>query len=398
MIVRRFLEWSQTAQAGGRAEAASALARAYLYSDIEPDQRREAIAALTVMLDDPAPIVRRSLAEAFASAADAPPHIVVALTLDQSEIAALVLARSPVLCDADLIDAVAVGDAAAHIAIAGRAGLSAGVCGALAEIAGPAAHLAVLRNRSVQPPAFAYRRMIERNGDHAELREAMLAREDLPASVRHMLVVAVSKALSDFVSDCAWIRPERGERMVAEARDNAVVTIAGEEADCAAFVSHLCRSRQLNAGLLLRALLCGQIGLLEAALAELADVPRPRVSAILAERRSAGFAALYRRAGLPDGLFRAFDAGLSAWRTSARRIAQDDRPAALSRPIIAGALAAIDDSRPENAKLIALLRRFEAEAAREEARALVAGFMVQPVDELELEIRRLIDDQSALAA
>ena len=40
MIVRHFLDWVRTAPAGKRAEATSALARAYLYSDLSPDDRR----------------------------------------------------------------------------------------------------------------------------------------------------------------------------------------------------------------------------------------------------------------------------------------------------------------------------------------------------------------------
>ena len=39
-IVRRFLAWAQRADAEGRAEAASALARAYLYSDLPPRSAR----------------------------------------------------------------------------------------------------------------------------------------------------------------------------------------------------------------------------------------------------------------------------------------------------------------------------------------------------------------------
>ena len=36
MIVRDFLQWVRTAPASDRAEATSALARAYLYSDLSP--------------------------------------------------------------------------------------------------------------------------------------------------------------------------------------------------------------------------------------------------------------------------------------------------------------------------------------------------------------------------
>jgi uncharacterized protein (DUF2336 family) len=58
MIVRQFLQWLRTAPAGDRAEASSALARAYLYSDLSPDDRAATEGALIMLLDDPSPLVR----------------------------------------------------------------------------------------------------------------------------------------------------------------------------------------------------------------------------------------------------------------------------------------------------------------------------------------------------
>ena len=101
MLIRQFLTWAERASAGARADAACALARAYLYADLDPVDLGEAERALTSLLDDPSPLVRRALAEAFATAVDAPHHVVVALASDQSDIASLVLERSPVLGDAD---------------------------------------------------------------------------------------------------------------------------------------------------------------------------------------------------------------------------------------------------------------------------------------------------------
>ena len=103
-----------------RAEGVRALALGYLYSPMAEEMRREAEAALTSVLDDPAPVVRLALAEAFASAREAPRHCVIALAHDQPEIAALVLGRSPLLRDEDLIDCVARGDLASQCAIARR--------------------------------------------------------------------------------------------------------------------------------------------------------------------------------------------------------------------------------------------------------------------------------------
>ena len=44
MIVHEFLRWMETAPAGMRAEATHALARAYLYSDIDEETRHELLA------------------------------------------------------------------------------------------------------------------------------------------------------------------------------------------------------------------------------------------------------------------------------------------------------------------------------------------------------------------
>ena len=110
MIIREFLAWTQNASASHRAEATAVLTRAYLYGNLAADQAWEAKTALLTLLDDPSPLVRRALAETCAASARTPRPLVVALSCDVPEVARLVLARSPVLTDADLVDAAALGD------------------------------------------------------------------------------------------------------------------------------------------------------------------------------------------------------------------------------------------------------------------------------------------------
>src|SRR5215468_2915387 len=117
MIVRQFLHWVRQAPAGERAEATSALARAYLYSDLSPDDRAAAEGALLMLLDDPSPLVRSALAQALAASEEAPPAVILGLASDQPEVACWVLERSPLLLDADLVDAVATQGPRAQLAI-----------------------------------------------------------------------------------------------------------------------------------------------------------------------------------------------------------------------------------------------------------------------------------------
>ena len=121
MIVRQFLHWLRTAPPDERAEATSALARAYLYSELSDNDRAAAEGAMIMLLDDPSPLVRRALSEAFASSEGAPPTIVHALATDQPDVACPLLERSPLFLDTDLIDAVASGEPARQVAVAGRA-------------------------------------------------------------------------------------------------------------------------------------------------------------------------------------------------------------------------------------------------------------------------------------
>ena len=116
VALRRLMIWMRGQGAELRGEAISALARAFLFSALPDAVRGDVMLALTGALDDPSTIVRRALAEAMASAEDAPRHIVLALANDQAEVARVVLARSPLLLDAELVDCAAVGDVEAQVA------------------------------------------------------------------------------------------------------------------------------------------------------------------------------------------------------------------------------------------------------------------------------------------
>ncbi len=367
MILNQFQSWVRTAPPSGRADGVSALARAYLYSNLDARQRLDTARVLTGFLDDPAPDVRRSLAEALASAADAPHHIVLALADDCAAVSSVVLSRSPVLSDAELIDCAATAEPAAQAAIASRPDLSAPLAAALSEIAAPDALVVLAGNRAASLPGFAIRRMVERHGENADLRRALLARDDLPAGVRVDLVAATAKALAAFVTSRNWLSCERMKRVALEAGDKAAVTIAGTDGDSRReLVAHLRQSGRLTSGFALRAILSGKIELFKAILAELSGMPAFRVDGLARQCESTGFATLYRKCGLPLDLLPAFRIALGAAREADWTQAQG---ASLSRAAIERVLtacAAINSGELD--KLMVLLRRFETEAAREEAR------------------------------
>ena len=275
MMAQKFLEWIRTASAVERAEGAGMLARAFLYDDLPEPEREEARLILTALLDDSSPRVRRALAENFASATTVPHYMVLTLAGDHSDIAAIVLARSPLLSDAELVDCAATSDAFAQSAIALRPSVPAPVAAALAEVGACEALISLALNPGAEVLEFSLRRMIERHGH-------------------------------------------------------------------------------------------GNKHLLEAALCELTGLPMARVAGFVAESKGAGFAALYRKAHMPERLLPAFVAGLEA---VAQARCGGPMNAELRRPIITRVLEACAlVNRGELDPLIARLRHLEAEAARNEAR------------------------------
>jgi uncharacterized protein (DUF2336 family) len=383
MIVRHFLDWVRTAPAGKRAEATSALARAYLYSELSTDDLGAAEGAMLMLLDDPSPLVRRALADALAASPSAPPAVVLALAADQPQIAAPVLALSPLFVDADLVDAVATGGAAVQAAIASRAGLPRSVAAAIAEVGTAESCLLLLENHDADIAPLSFDRMVERFGHLAAIRELLLGREDVAVSTRLTLVAKLSETLAGFVVEREWLDPDRAQRVAREACEKATITLAAETpAQARPLIHHLRVTGQLTAGLLLRALLSGNVTLFEEALAELAEMPVGRVSDLVHGHGTAGLRALFDKAGLPPSSYPAFKEAIEAMREGGF-IGEPGGAARLKRRMIERVLTRCEDDAPDElAPLLTLLRRFATEAAREEARLFCDELVSEVADAL----------------
>ncbi|MCA0425532.1 MAG: DUF2336 domain-containing protein [Proteobacteria bacterium] len=373
MIVRSFLKWYQSAPVPGRIEAVEAMADAYLGDCLLDASPAEAEAALTVVLDDVSPAVRRALARKLALSERAPRHLLIGLAHDEADVSSLILARSPQLRDADLIDCARTGSALSHLAIALRFEISATVSSVLAEIAGGEALTALCRNPGAEIVAEAFARMVDRHPEHGELREALAVRDDLPSTVRQSLVASLSTHLLSFIGRTGLIDAARAERVVGDSREQATMLLAFEAPDLGDFIEHLRATAQLTPSLLLRGVLCGDETLFGAALVRLSGMTPKRVAGIL-KTRGPAFHALYNKAALPGHLFNAFEAGLAAVRSIGRGGACEAPMLnrAIIQAVLAGCLAGDEATmRP----VLAMLRRFDAEAAREEARRLTADLL-----------------------
>lgn len=316
MVIRHFLKWIGNARVPERAAAAAALSRAFLDRDLPFEDRCEAEAALTLLLDDPSPKVRAALAEALSMSRHAPPQVVAALAADQEEVAAPVLIRSPLLTDLDLIDRVAASAGPIQALIASRPLVSMGLSAAIAEVGESAACLALLRNDGADIASLSFRRMAERFGHEAALREALLHDPRLPCDCRHMLLVKLGEALRNSPLVLALMGAARAERVTREACQRASLTLIDLTGthEHAALIEHLRLRGELTAAFLVRVVAHGKVDFFGSVMMALSGQSEARVRAILASGRDLAVTALLRAGGLGPALHGVLLRALKMWR------------------------------------------------------------------------------------
>jgi uncharacterized protein (DUF2336 family) len=182
-------------------------------------------------------------------------------------------------------------------------------------------------------------------------------------------VAKLSDTLAQFVVARNWLSADRAGRIAGEARERSAVNIAARSYgdDMRGLVQHLRATGQLTAGLILRALLSGNLELFDHALAELSGLPTARVSALLHDRGGASLQALLLRAGLPESTFGAFRVALEVSHETGF-VDTLAGAARLRRRMVERVLTHCETDGKSAEPLLILLRRFATESAREEAR------------------------------
>jgi uncharacterized protein (DUF2336 family) len=380
MIVEQFLQWLTTATAEQRAVAAGPLVRACLHGGLQGENKAALDAIMTVFLDDGDRAVRKALAEALAVEPEAPHHLILTLANDEPDIAALVVGASTVLLDAELVDIVASAPVEVQIAAAGRDGVAPGLAAAIAEVADLPALSALLANRRAAIPHFSLQRIVERSGGDVDVLEAMLDRPGVPIGIRQALLEELSVACHDLMLMRSTMREDRVQAVLREAKDKATLALAAEAGDdeVRPLAEHLRDTGQLTTMLLLRAACTGNIRFMREALSLLSRVPSSRVSALLSDGREAGFRAVYRKAGMPVRIYPAFQAALEVNRERAADPEAEAADHGFARRVIERVLERTQAAGAEVEDLVVVLRRFAAEAAREQARRYVAATFAQP--------------------
>lgn len=311
-----FLRRKDKADPSPRLEPMPLAGTAVAVGDVGKDKRKAVDLAAAYLMDDLSPKVRMSLAETVADDPSAPRTVILALTDDRADIAATVVARSPVLNDKDLIDIVARGTRETRAAVAVRSSVSGPVAAALTEVGGRLEIALLLRNEQSQLTPNVMVRLASRCGSDATIRELMLDRPDLPATARHVLIEKAGDVLSQSDLVMAVLPPKKRERMRREACDLALIRVLGsaDDAELAEVVEYLREEGRLSTLFLIQALCAGRTAFFAEVVANLSGIARHRARSILASGRPRAVRALLEAAGIDREVSAVFCEAVAIWR------------------------------------------------------------------------------------
>ena len=300
-----FVFLTQSGDSEERGQAAHLAAQAYLAHHGPADEHAALYAALIGFLDDPSVKVRAALAYGLLHTREAPRPILLALLQDAAVISKAVAQYSPALIDADLIGLVRSADPALLLAVAMRDTLSARVIDALIDRGDKPVRLKLLGRDDISISAQRLGALATGPGvEDADIRGALLARDDLPAQARLMLVQAVAAKLSAARIVKGAVAPARLERLLRDATDTAMTAIGEREAAATRtdYAVELVVSERVSARVMLHAVVNGHVLFFADCLAELAEMPREKVFTLLESGSRAALNALLARCGLKESV------------------------------------------------------------------------------------------------
>jgi uncharacterized protein (DUF2336 family) len=294
-------------------------------SDREKEFAREII---TILANDAADLVRRTLAVTLRSSPILPRQIALKLARDIEAVAIPILQESPVFTEEDLVELVLSVTAAKQAAIAGRDGLSITVSEVISEHGAVEAVRALAENQSAEWSDKAYGDALARFGADEVVQAGLIRRDFIPVHIAEKMVSLVSGSLFDMLVNRHELPAQLAIDLASSARERATIDLveqAGRSHDLPRFVSQLNLNGRLTHSLIMRALCCGQMPFVEHALSELSGVAHQRVWLMIHDAGPLGLQAVFDHAGLPRKMLAAFKAAVNVYHETEHDGGPNDR-------------------------------------------------------------------------
>ena len=299
-----------------RASVAHRLCRRISQDVLSEEERRFARDIISILANDMADLVRRTLAITLRNSPRLPRDIALKLAQDIESVALPVLENSPSLTEDDLIELALSVTSTKQAAIASRPHVPETVTEVLAEHGVLEAVRELAKNGGAQWTDKAFGDSVQRFGNDETLQEAIVLREEVPIHIAEKLVSLVSGHVFDMLVNRHELPAQVAIDLAAGARERATIDLveqAGRTRDLPRFTHQLNLNGRLSHSLIIRALCMGHMGFVEHSLAELSGVPHSRVWLMIHDAGPLGLQAVFDRAGLPRKMLPAFKAAVSTF-------------------------------------------------------------------------------------
>lgn len=287
-----------------RSELARSVVRMFGRPELFLGIRERAIAydilGKLVLAIDPA--VRRDIAAAVTVQRDAPRGLVRTLALDEIDIAFPVLAQSPALAEADLIEVIRTRTIEHQLAIVDRPSLAQSVSAALAATDSEEVIVALLRNKTANISAATMGLLVDRSRQVVSYRVPILDRDDLDSAFAARMFFWVPTALCERIIAKFDIDPKTVDEMI-----NQLVTIEIQRVaetkrsreDIAAELRTLMqREGRLTADMLIAVLREGEVPLFSSMFGKMLSLNEQTIGRLLFEHDGRGLAIACRSADI----------------------------------------------------------------------------------------------------
>lgn len=297
-----------------RAELAAKMALEIDSARLTPDELAIAQDIARLMAQDVAVSVRQALAESLRRATHLPRDVALRLARDVEAVALPILAKSPALAEADLIEILRHASLPRQQAIASRADVTEPLADALIGGADEHAVVVLLDNKAARIAEASLHRAVDRFAASEAVKSSVVHRNSLPVTVAERLVVMVSEELRGYLLSHHALPAAVAADLVLQSRERSIIGLSARASrhELDLLIRQMQRHQRLTPSLILRALCMGDLAFFETSLAVRAHVPAENAQVLVHDAGGNGLASLYRKAGLPENLLPVFRVAVDA--------------------------------------------------------------------------------------
>ena len=280
-------------------------------------ERKIANEVLGFIAEDAASLVRRALAITLKNSPELPRDVALKLAADIDSIAVPVLNFSPVFNDIDLVEILKSRAAAKIIAVAKRPKVSGSVVENIVRYGDSkaVAELAANDGAEISPEIASH--MLESYRDNDLISQAFIRRRDLPIGIVEKLIARVSEETALELTKRHAVPVELAIELASRARERATIDIIDQSTktrDIGLLARRLEEEARLTHSLIIRAAGCGEMRLVEHALAVKANISHSKAALMVHDSGPFSLQALCKHASMPDTTARILRAACAIYR------------------------------------------------------------------------------------